>query len=65
LRHLAHSAIFRFGYGPAYVCFWHKVRAQLGTFEGTQTGGLPTFDAGNLFTSAFQTRFSGALNAYK
>jgi hypothetical protein len=22
--------------------FWHKVRAQLGSFEGTETGALPT-----------------------
>ena len=46
------------------VALWHKVRAQLGPFEGTKTAALPTLGIEGQFSTALQTWFSAAANAY-
>ncbi len=43
------------------VRLWHKVRVQLGAFEGTKTAALPTLRAERRFSGAFQTLRRGVV----
>jgi len=40
----------QFAARPTNVSSWHKVRAQLGPFEGTETAALPTLGIKGRFT---------------
>jgi hypothetical protein len=47
---VAAKSWFAVGRNDGYVAFWHKVRAQLGAFEGTETAALPTLGINGRFT---------------